>query len=189
MANTSESGQPAAPTDEERREHYRSFVREVEARAGAGLEIVLLVDDEVAVRRFLRRSIHRAARSVLVHEAENGREALRKLDEIREKHGTDPLLIVADLQMPIMDGFAFIEHLREEYVERGDGQGIPIIAFSATRDEQKIIFSRSVQAHKSQYRPLVNVPKEVCLTPEKHHTTANADLTAWVREFLARASS
>ena len=61
---------------------------------------VLLVDDDLAVRRAIARFLTLEGFSVV--EAGNGREALAYL-----RSGAGASVIVLDLRMPVMDGWAF----------------------------------------------------------------------------------
>jgi two-component system KDP operon response regulator KdpE len=71
---------------------------------GAGLR-VLIVDDEPAIRTFLRASL--TAHGYLVFEAADGREALTAASAHR------PELVILDLGLPDMDGIAVTRSLRE----------------------------------------------------------------------------
>jgi CheY-like chemotaxis protein len=89
---------------------------------------VLVVEDDHATRRTLRRLLKQQGWSVT--EAENGRVALERVAEQR------PALIMLDLMMPTMDGFAFIAELRQ----RQEWRTIPIVVMTAkdlTPDEQQ----------------------------------------------------
>ncbi|GAB4552921.1 MAG: response regulator [Anaerolineae bacterium] len=66
---------------------------------------VLVVDDEVQIRRFLQVSLE--AHGYRVHEANNGREALTKAAQLR------PDLIILDLGLPEIDGYTVLLRLRE----------------------------------------------------------------------------
>jgi CheY-like chemotaxis protein len=63
-------------------------------------KIVLLVDDDTAVRQMLARAL--AFEAFVVVEAANGLEALEQL-----RRGCGAGVIVLDLRMPVMDGWAF----------------------------------------------------------------------------------
>ncbi len=67
---------------------------------------VLIADDEVAVRRALRRIFERHARFELVGEAADGKEALEKIAS------TAPDVIVLDLAMGDNDGIKAIPAIR-----------------------------------------------------------------------------
>jgi two-component system, OmpR family, KDP operon response regulator KdpE len=82
---------------------------------------LLIVDDEPAIRRFLRTSL--AVQGYEVSEAADGQAAL---DLIR-RNATD--LLVLDLGLPGLDGFAVIRKLRE------GGSTLPIIVLSSRTDE------------------------------------------------------
>ncbi|MBI2760806.1 MAG: response regulator [Chloroflexi bacterium] len=89
---------------------------------------VLIVEDDEAIRELLCRSLDRAGWSVA--EAEHGVAALQRVEEHL------PAVIVLDLMMPRMDGFAFIEqlHTREEW------RNIPIVIVTAkdiTEEERR----------------------------------------------------
>jgi CheY-like chemotaxis protein len=85
---------------------------------------VMVVDDNEDLREMLRFMVERLGYQVV--EAENGREAV----EIARRRCPD--LILMDLSMPVMDGFAATRLLRE--IE--DMCHVPIVAISANRREQ-----------------------------------------------------
>ena len=80
---------------------------------------ILIVDDDEDVRERLRTALERQGWTVL--EARNGQEALSKV-----MHGP-PRAVLLDLNMPVMDGFAFLHALREK---PGCG-ALPVVVFSA----------------------------------------------------------
>jgi two-component system KDP operon response regulator KdpE len=82
---------------------------------------VLVVDDEPAIRRFLRTSL--TAQGYQVTEAENGTTALDSL-----RRNTIDILVL-DLGLPDIDGFDIIERLR------GQGFAVPIVVLSSRADE------------------------------------------------------
>ena len=97
-------------------------------RRPAGPPTVLVVEDDPATREMLRRTLARDGWEAV--EAQNGREGLERLDE------TAPGLILLDLMMPEMDGFEFLEALRQ----RPDGRDIPVIVITAkdlTEDDHR----------------------------------------------------
>jgi CheY-like chemotaxis protein len=75
---------------------------------------ILLVDDDKTTN-FLNRLLLEdlaVANEVLV--AENGREALRLVEQ-QDKAGACPTLILLDINMPVMSGFEFLEtYMRTE---------------------------------------------------------------------------
>jgi PAS domain S-box-containing protein len=80
---------------------------------------VLLVEDDEGTRDVVRRTLEQ--QGCLVVEAENGRVALERLDEVT------PTLILLDLMMPEMDGFEFLDALRS----RDGARAIPVVVMTA----------------------------------------------------------
>ncbi len=80
---------------------------------------VLVVEDDVETQEVTRRLLEKAGIQVMV--AENGRVALERLAE------GQPGLILLDLMMPEMDGFQFVDHVRQHEAWRA----IPIVVVTA----------------------------------------------------------
>ncbi len=80
---------------------------------------VLIVEDDTALREMLRRML--AGEGWAVTEAANGREALACVAATR------PELILLDLMLPEMDGFAFLAALRQDEAWRS----IPVVVITA----------------------------------------------------------
>src|SRR5689334_22850053 len=67
---------------------------------------ILLVDDEEHIQKLVSLGLRRAGYDVTV--ASNGREALVRLGE------ATPDLVISDVMMPGLDGFALLSHLRAD---------------------------------------------------------------------------
>ena len=80
---------------------------------------VLVVDDDADTRSRLRSILEKSGWAV--REAENGVEALERVAQ------HTPHLILLDLTMPVMDGFAFLHRLRR----LPQGKEIPVVVLSA----------------------------------------------------------
>jgi two-component system KDP operon response regulator KdpE len=86
-----------------------------------GENLVLVVDDEARMIRFVRMNLE--LEGFQVAEANNGLEALEKVrDEL-------PDLVVLDVMMPEMDGFETLERLREIST-------VPVIMLTVKGDEE-----------------------------------------------------
>jgi two-component system alkaline phosphatase synthesis response regulator PhoP len=103
---------------------------------------VLVVDDEEMIRSVLRLTLVRAGYDVT--EAESGEDALSKVQEEL------PDLILLDVMMPGMDGFAVCEQLRQS----PDTADLPIIMLSARSDSLSRQKGRRVGATKYLTKPL-----------------------------------
>ena len=69
---------------------------------------VLVVDDEPMARAGLADLIRSDDELLLVGECGNGRDALRAIERL------DPDLVLLDVQMPVMDGFAMLRELEPD---------------------------------------------------------------------------
>jgi CheY-like chemotaxis protein len=71
------------------------------------LPTILIVEDDNGTREALREILSNAGYSVV--SAENGRHALESVTATK----TTPTLILLDLAMPVMDGWAFLSRIPE----------------------------------------------------------------------------
>ena len=84
----------------------------------------LIVDDEALARRGLKHRLRSIEGVSIVGEARNGREAVRKIRELK------PDLVFLDIQMPGMNGFDVLQAL--------DAEELPAILFVTAYDEYAI---------------------------------------------------
>ena len=75
--------------------------------------IILVIEDEKITRDIIIRTINSAVKDSICLEAGNGKVALKELTKIRSMYAKDPDLIICDLEMPIMDGWGFLEEMRK----------------------------------------------------------------------------
>ena len=108
------------------------------------------------------------------------------MKEIREKYLRDPLFIVLDLNMPIMDGWEVIKKLKKEYEDKGKTSGIPIIVLSSTSGEKNValIMKKTVHEGKTGYTPLITVAKELCVDRSHYDAQGEKGLMAWMEFFV-----
>jgi DNA-binding NarL/FixJ family response regulator len=83
---------------------------------------VLIADDHEIMRRGIR-SVLESRDDIEVFEAENGKEAIDKTNEIQ------PHLVILDVSMPVLDGFSAAREIKKVFPQ------IPIIIFSLDRTE------------------------------------------------------
>ncbi len=90
---------------------------------------VLVVDDSKVMRKMLIKSISMTNLPLgEIHQAENGREALTQL----ESSNID--LVLADINMPVMDGEEMIDAIREVPALKE----LPIVVISAEGSQTRI---------------------------------------------------
>ena len=105
------------------------------------MKTVLVVDDQVNVRRLIRDYL--ITEGFEVAEAENGRQAL--LVARRE----EPDVILLDIMMPEMSGYEF---LRAYHREHADGAA-PIIVLTAKQEEAEKVFGLELGADDYVTKP------------------------------------
>jgi len=88
--------------------------------------LVLVADDDESMRLLMRESLEQAG--FAVEEAEGGTEALAAFDRSR------PDIVLLDVMMPEMDGFATCSRLRQ----RPDGEHVPVLMVTALDDAESI---------------------------------------------------
>jgi len=121
-------GAPAgAVADAELTEHFDLLEEPPPARrSGPHGELalkVLLVDDEDSLRKVMKELLERDGYAVA--EARDGVQALDQIDRV------GPDIIVLDLNLPGLDGYGVLSHLRS----RPATAGIPVIVLTAKGDE------------------------------------------------------
>ena len=87
---------------------------------------ILVVDDDPSIQIVLRKTLEQLPHPSEIFTASNGREALEQVEEVR------PDLILLDVMMPEVDGFAVCQKLRENVRTTF----IPIIMLTANPDEE-----------------------------------------------------
>jgi len=104
----------------------------------AAPRMILIVDDESRMRRFIRMNLELEGYQVI--EADNG---IRALDQVRQHN---PDLIVMDVMMPEMDGFETLKLLREIST-------VPVILLTVKSDEDDKIHGLSLGADDYVTKP------------------------------------
>lgn len=81
---------------------------------------ILVVEDDAAIRDTVVALLEDAGYPVLT--AANGREGLDRIE------ATQPSLVLLDMRMPVLDGWAFARELERRR------ESVPIVVMSAARD-------------------------------------------------------
>ncbi|MBF0107714.1 MAG: response regulator [Magnetococcales bacterium] len=107
--------------------------------------IILTVDDTPSVRSLVGKLVAKIGFDIV--EAGNGREGLGKLAEIKQKK-TPPKLIITDLNMPTMDGIAFIRAVRKEDMKT------PILMLTTIDADEKKVEGKKAGANGWLTKPI-----------------------------------
>jgi two-component system, chemotaxis family, chemotaxis protein CheY len=81
---------------------------------------ILVVDDDTSILEAVSELLKMEGYSVCT--AADGRAALAEVED------KDPLLVLLDMRMPVLDGWGFVEALAEQ------GRDLPIIVMTAAKD-------------------------------------------------------
>lgn len=165
---------------------YAELLAVIKRNMDPSSNTALIVDDEKGIRMKVARDVKMFDPDIVIYEAQNGQEAIKQLGEIRRKYYRDPLFIVLDLNMPVMDGWKVIDALKKEYEAQGRTTGIPIIVLSSTSGEKNValVLKKSVHDGKSGYTPLVTVAKETCLDKSHYDEVGEKGLIRWLEYFV-----
>jgi two-component system chemotaxis response regulator CheY len=90
----------------------------------------LIIDDSSVMRKIVERSLRQAGMNLSqVLEAGNGAEALA----ILKTNSVD--LILSDINMPVMDGLAFVRQLKKD----GLAANVPVIMITTEGSESQVV--------------------------------------------------
>ena len=101
---------------------------------------ILIVDPDKQLNQINEKILKSSGLVSEVHIASNGLEALDYLHSRIEKEYSLPDIIILELNMPVMNGFKFLDHFRE--MNFPNKAGIEIVVFTASSnpsDKQKAV--------------------------------------------------
>lgn len=84
---------------------------------------ILIVEDEELSRNIMHKMLKKSFSNVL--SAENGQKAL----ELLEAHQDEVVIVLSDIDMPVLNGAEMAEQIREKYPD------LPVVALSAISDQ------------------------------------------------------
>lgn len=112
-------------------------------------KLILIADDEPLLTELLEFRL--GARGYRTAVAQDGREALAKLDEER------PDAVVLDAMMPVHDGFEVLRRMRANEAHKD----IPVIMLTARRGEQDVLGALELGANDYLVKPFM--PEELLM--------------------------
>ncbi|MCK9908462.1 response regulator [Microbacteriaceae bacterium K1510] len=125
----------------------------------SGDHVVLIVDDDPDIRAVIRRTVEGAG--LKAAEAMNGRTALDWLDD-----NPAPALILLDLMMAEVDGFEFLDRMRE----RPDWNDIPVVILTAktlSEDERLFLAERTMLILSKSAQPIGSLGRALAAIAER----------------------
>ncbi|MCP4537345.1 MAG: response regulator [Chloroflexi bacterium] len=98
---------------------------------------ILLVEDDPGHARLIQKNLQRSNISNNIIHVSNGQQAMDYLlskGEFAHDDAASPILILLDLNMPVLDGYQVLERIKaNEYTKR-----IPVIVLTTTDDHSEI---------------------------------------------------
>lgn len=114
---------------------------------------VFLIDDDCVLRLIVERMMRSIDSSLVFIPCENGRVGLEKLNDHFEPAAE--CIILLDLNMPILDGWGFLEEMQAS--QWSDYPNITLYILSSSTDKSDIERSRQYSIVKKFYnKPLSN---------------------------------
>jgi CheY-like chemotaxis protein len=98
---------------------------------------ILIVEDDDGHARLIEKNLRRANITNGITRVHNGREALDYLfseGEFAGKERPSPLLVLLDLNMPVMDGYQVLGHMKSD----PRTQRVPVIVLTTTDDAREV---------------------------------------------------
>ena len=102
------------------------------------LKTIFIIDDDIDDQEILITAIQELDETITCVTALNGKEGLAKL----KSKEVAPALIFLDLNMPAMNGFQFLEHVKEN----DELREIPVVVFSTSSNSSDVQQTRRLGA-------------------------------------------
>jgi CheY-like chemotaxis protein len=113
---------------------------------------VLLVDDDHVFNFLSSKILQKTGMASEINTALNGKEALDLLNNYYRNSVTVPDVILLDLNMPIMDGFGFLEAFQKLNMPHKDA--IRIVVVSSSQDPRDIQRAKDLGANDYLQKPM-----------------------------------
>jgi CheY-like chemotaxis protein len=98
---------------------------------------VLLVDDEEIFNFIMSRTLKTLVEDLKILTAKNGKEAIHVLKDLVAQNLDVPSIIFLDINMPVMDGFQFLEAYNGMDVQKGTTKIVMVSSSNHSRDIAK----------------------------------------------------
>lgn len=112
---------------------------------------IFIIDDDPIYRMIVSKMIRIIDSSLPIVQCENGEIGLQKLEETKKLN--HPVIILLDINMPILDGWGFLDEIEKSNIY--DVNQFKIYLVSSSTDESDIIKSQKTNLIKGFYsKPL-----------------------------------
>ena len=116
---------------------------------------IMIIDDSPTIRVSVEMALK--GERVTVKQAENGMDALSKIEEIKNE-GSEIALCISDINMPVMNGLEFLSEFRKQ------DKFTPVVMLTTEKEQETILQGKQLGASGwivKPFRPedLLNVVK------------------------------
>jgi len=115
---------------------------------------VLLVDDDKIFNFINTQMLKQTGMASEIHTALNGKQAIDYLNESYRETSSVPDVILLDLNMPIMNGFDFLEAFKIMSLPEIEKEHVNIIVVTSSDNQQDIDKARDMGANHYLTKPL-----------------------------------
>ena len=117
------------------------------------LSQVLIVDDDSTTNLINEKLVRDAGLTSKIKVAVNGGHAMLYLQQLSENQNEEmEVLILLDLDMPIMDGYEFLKYIQASKEFRSKNLKVAVMAMASK--EEEIVRAKSLGAHGVISKPL-----------------------------------
>lgn len=120
------------------------------------MKYLMTIDDSLTVRKSVEFTLKDLGYEVM--QAENGADALHKIDEIKGA-GDDVALCIVDVNMPVMDGISFVKEFRKT------DRFTPLVMLTTESEKSKIKSGKEAGASGWLVKPFL--PEQLISVVEK----------------------
>ena len=99
------------------------------------LKSIWIVDDDLIARLLIKKRLEKESFSQTIIEFENGQEAFNAYLKLEGK-AEEPELILLDLNMPVMDGWTFLDSIAKQSSESDSLPSVAILTSSIDQEDR-----------------------------------------------------
>ena len=99
------------------------------------LKSIWIVDDDLIARMLIKKRLEKESFSQTIIEFENGKEAFDAYLKLEGK-AEEPELILLDLNMPVMDGWTFLDSIAKQSSESDSLPSVAILTSSIDQEDR-----------------------------------------------------
>lgn len=134
---------------------------------------ILIIDDDVQLNKIHEKILPSSGLASEVHIARNGKEALDYLYFRMEKNYPLPNIIIVDLDMPVMNGFEFIDAFNSLSIAGKSKIEVIVFTSSSNVSDRKKALSKGIRHFVSKpylVRPLTDIIAQLKIEEKDCHS-------------------